>query len=85
MPRFAGLALIGVRLHCSFTDCSSGADAGALLQVTGDTLTLDGCQFVGSSNGQTGFTGAVEIFGVGSSIVSSCNFTGTEGTAGTAL
>jgi hypothetical protein len=68
-----------VHLHCSFTDCSSGADAGVLLQLVGDTLTLDKCQFVGATNGQTGFTGAVEIFGAGSSVVSSCNFTGNLG------
>ena len=65
-------------LCCSFTDCSSNADAGVLLHLNGDVVTLDSCDFDGSSNGQLGYTGAVEIFGVGSSVVSNCNFTDTE-------
>jgi len=64
---------------CSFTSCSSNADAGVLLQLKGDTVTLDACQLVGAANGQTGFTGAVEIFGVGSSVVTGCNVTQTLG------
>jgi len=52
-----------------------------LLHIKGDTVTLDTCLLAGSANGQTGFTGAVEIFGVGSSVVTGCNVTETLGAA----
>ena len=50
-----------------------------LLHSNGDTVTLDGCQVVGAQNGQTGYTGAVELFGVGSSVITGCNVTETFG------